>query len=104
MLREEGLDPATIGRLAVQYKADNNWGYKRSQRHERLIAIHSGTRVFAKHKDGLSQEAPKPRTFDICKWKGADPEGKFNAKIPFTNNTAFLLCFMQETYLHVTTL
>lgn len=76
MLREEDLDPATIRRLMDQYEAEENWNYKRSQRQDRLINLHTGKRILAKHKDGLSREAPKPRTFDICKWKGADLEGK----------------------------
>jgi len=62
-----------------QYEAEENWNYKRSQRQDRLINLHTGQRILAKHKDGLSREAPKPRTFDVCKWKGADPEGKLHS-------------------------
>ena len=76
MLRDENLDPATIRRLMDQYTAENQWNYKKSKKAERLEQLHSGSKATAKQKGGISNDAPKPRTYEICKWRGSDEAGE----------------------------
>ena len=72
MLREEDLDPATIRALMSQYEADGNWRYQASKRQQRLKLLHTEERITGAHEEGISNEAPKIRTFDVCKWRGTD--------------------------------
>ena len=82
MLREEKLDPATIRSLMRQYRAEGQWNYQKSKKQERLELMHTGERVTAANQEGMSSEAPKPRTFDVCKWRGTDVEGTLPAGRP----------------------